>query len=114
HKAILKPRFDLVEQKFSQELSACGFAKWSKPNGGYFVSIDVLPGTAKAVVKMCADIGLVLTSAGATYPLGIDPQDSNIRIAPTFPPAEELSVALDVFCVCARLCAVEKLLESAE
>ena len=80
------------------------------PNGGYFVSIDVMENTASKVVRMCKNAGLVLTNAGATYPYGKDPKDSNIRIAPTFPPASELEIAMDVFCVCARLAAVEELL----
>ncbi|MBQ4105095.1 MAG: aminotransferase class I/II-fold pyridoxal phosphate-dependent enzyme [Clostridia bacterium] len=110
HKEILKPRFDVVINKFNEYLKPCDIAKWNTPRGGYFVSIDVYPGTAKEVFRMCADAGLVLTSAGATYPLGFDPQDSNIRIAPSFPPLSELEVAMDVFCVCVRLCAVRKIL----
>ena len=110
HKEILRPRFDIVVSKFEDQLQSCEIAKWTKPNGGYFVSIDVFPGTAKAVVKMCKEAGLVLTSAGATYPGGFDPQDKNIRIAPSFPPCSELEIAMDVFCTCVRICAIEKIL----
>ncbi len=110
HKEILAPRFDMVIAKFEEYLSDTGIADWTKPNGGYFVSIDVYPGTASKVVKMCKDAGLVLTPAGATYPLGVDPADSNIRIAPSYPPLQELEIAMDIFCICVRLCAVCKLL----
>ncbi len=111
HKEILRPRFELVDEKFTEQLAGLGIASWLKPRGGYFVSIDIYPGTAKKVEKMCKEAGLVITSAGATYPCGNDPQDSNIRIAPSFPPLEELSVAMDVFCLCVKICAIEKLLE---
>ncbi len=110
HKEILKPRFDTVISKFEEQLASCDIAQWTKPNGGYFVSVNVYPGTAKAVVKMCKEAGLVLTPAGATFPGGFDPEDSNIRIAPSYPPVEELQVAMDVFCTCVRICAIEKML----
>lgn len=112
HKNILKPRFDTVLEKLDSKLKDAGFAVWTNPNGGYFVSVDVLDGTAKKVVALCKEAGVVLTGAGATYPYGKDPKDSNIRIAPTFPPVSELETAMDIFCVCAKLAAVEKLLEN--
>lgn len=112
HKAILKPRFDTVIEKLDTKLKDSGIASWTNPNGGYFVSVDVLEGTAKKVVALCKEAGVVLTGAGATYPYGKDPKDSNIRIAPTFPPVSELETAMDIFCVCAKLAAVEKLLEN--
>ena len=112
HKNILKPRFDTVLEKLDSKLKEAGFAVWTNPNGGYFVSVDVLEGTAKKVVALCKDAGVVLTGAGATYPYGKDPKDSNIRIAPTFPPVSELETAMDIFCVCAKLAAVENLLEN--
>ena len=112
HKEILKPRFEVVEKKFSQLLTGLGIAEWLKPRGGYFVSIDVYPGTAKRVEEMCSAAGLVLTSAGATFPYGKDPQDSNIRIAPSFPPVEELETAMDIFCLCVKIAAIDKILES--
>lgn len=110
HKAILKPKFDIVLNTLYSELKNTGIASWTNPNGGYFVSVNVLNGTAKRVVELCKNAGVVLTGAGATYPLGNDPDDSNIRIAPTFPPNDELSTAMDVFCICAKLAACEKLL----
>lgn len=111
HAAILKPRFDVVINKFDEHLADYGIADWTVPRGGYFVSIDVYPGTAKAVAQMCKEAGLVLTPAGATYPCGKDPEDKNIRIAPSYPTVDELSLAMDVFCTCVRICAIEKILE---
>ena len=110
HKAVLGPKFDIVLNTLEKELAPVGLGRWTNPNGGYFVSIDVLDGTAKRVVALCKEAGLVLTGAGATYPLGKDPRDSNIRIAPSFPPNEELEVAMELFCICTRLAACEKLL----
>lgn len=109
HREILEPRFELVVSKIDSELKDYGIITYLKPNGGYFVSVDVMDGTAARVVALCKEAGVTLTSAGATYPYGRDPHDSNIRIAPTFPSLEELSRAMDVFCICARLAAVEKL-----
>lgn len=111
HKAILQPKFEIVLSTLKNELEPVGIGEWTTPNGGYFVSIDVLEGTAKRVVALCKEAGVVLTGAGATYPLGLDPKDSNIRIAPTFPPNSELKIAIDVFCTCVKLAACEKLLE---
>ena len=110
HKDVLKPRFDLVLDKLEEQLLPTGTAQWEKPNGGYFISVDVLEGTAKRVVELCKEAGVVLTGAGATFPYGKDPKDSNIRVAPTYPSCDELSVAMDVFCVCAKLAAAEKML----
>ena len=112
HREVLEPRFNIVLSKLDENLKDNNFAVWTKPNGGYFVSIDVMNGTAKKVVSMCKDAGVVMTGAGATYPYGIDPNDSNIRIAPTYPTIDELGSAMDIFCVCAKLAAVEKLLEN--
>lgn len=111
HKAVLKPKFDIVLDALNAQLSSTGVVTWTNPNGGYFVSVDVLDGTAKRVVALCKEAGVVLTGAGATYPLGNDPHDSNIRIAPTFPPNDELKTAMDVFCICTKLAACEKLLK---
>jgi DNA-binding transcriptional MocR family regulator len=110
HKAILQPKFNVVTSKLAEQLGDTGIAKWTNPNGGYFVSVDVMNGTAKRVVALCKEAGVVLTGAGATYPYGVDPQDSNIRIAPSFPSVAELSDAMDVFCVCAKLAACELLM----
>lgn len=111
HKAVLRPKFDIVLNALDLNLKPVGIGEWTNPNGGYFVSIDVLSGTAKRVVQLCKEAGVVLTGAGATYPYGKDPDDKNIRIAPTFPPNDELITAMDVFCICTKLAACEKLLE---
>lgn len=111
HKAVLKPKFDIVLNALDSNLKSVGIGEWTNPNGGYFVSIDVLSGTAKRVVQLCKDAGVVMTGAGATYPYGKDPDDKNIRIAPTFPPNDELKTAMEVFCICTKLAACEKLLE---
>lgn len=113
HKAILKPKFEIVLGALESELAPCGIGKWTNPNGGYFVSVDVLGGTAKRVVSLCKEAGVILTGAGATFPYGKDPDDKNIRIAPTFPPNEELVTAMQVFCICTKLAACEKILGKA-
>ena len=108
HKAVLQPKFEIVLNALDREIAPTATANWTKPNGGYFVSIDVLGGTAKRVVALCKEAGVVLTGAGATYPLGKDHRDSNIRIAPSFPPNDELEAAMKVFCICVKLAACEK------
>ncbi len=113
HKAILKPKFEIVLGALESELAPCGIGKWTNPNGGYFISVDVLDGTAKRVVSHCKEAGVILTGAGATFPYGKDPDDKNIRIAPTFPPNEELVTAMQVFCICTKLAACEKILGKA-
>ncbi|MCH5300389.1 MAG: aminotransferase class I/II-fold pyridoxal phosphate-dependent enzyme [Ruminococcus sp.] len=110
HKEILKPKFEMVISKLEKQVQETGVATWANPNGGYFVSVDVLEGTADRVVGLCKEAGVVLTGAGATYPYGKDPKNSNIRIAPSYPPVNELADAMDVFCVCTKLAASEKLL----
>lgn len=110
HKAVLAPKFEIVAAALERELKPVGIGSWTNPNGGYFVSVDVLEGTAKRVVELCKEAGVVLTGAGATYPNGNDPHDSNIRIAPSFPPNDELLQAMEVFCICTKLAACEKLL----
>ncbi|MEE0859396.1 MAG: aminotransferase class I/II-fold pyridoxal phosphate-dependent enzyme [Acutalibacteraceae bacterium] len=109
HRALLEPRFEAVVNKLENKLGGFGIAEWIKPNGGYFVSVDVLEGCAKRVVQLCKEAGVVLTGAGATFPYGNDPKDSNIRLAPTLPPVEELELAMDLFCICTKLAALEKL-----
>ena len=101
--AVLRPRFELVEKRLSEGLGGLGVANWTAPRGGYFVSFDGPEGSAKAVVELCASCGVVLTGAGATYPYGRDPRDTNIRIAPSFPTLEELDAALEVFVTCVKL-----------
>ncbi len=109
HRAILEPRFNMVTDMLEKQLSGLGAASWAKPNGGYFVSVDVAEGCAKRVVQLCKEAGVILTGAGATYPYGKDPKDSNIRLAPTYPPVEELEKAMDIFCICVKLAVIEKL-----
>ncbi len=110
HAGVMAPKFDLVLKTLDKELVPLGFASWNKPAGGYFVSLDTMPGTAKRALKLCAEAGVTMTSAGATYPYGIDPNDSNIRIAPSLPPLEELEKAMQVFCLCLKLAALEKVM----
>ena len=111
HRAILAPKFKAVINEFDSSLGGLGIAKWTKPNGGYFISLDVLGGTAKRVGQLCEEAGVTLTTIGATFPHGIDPEDKNIRIAPSFPPVDELMTATKLLCLCVKLAAVEKLLE---
>ncbi len=107
HGAILKPKFDLVQKTLDTELAAWG-ARWTRPNGGYFVSLDLEPGLASTVVTLAREVGLTLTPAGATYPYGRDPHDSNIRIAPTFATLEELAAAMQVLTLCVKLATLRK------
>lgn len=110
HAAILRPKFELVDKKLTEGLEGLEIGKWTKPVGGYFVAFNALNGCAKDIVAKCKDCGVTLTGAGAPYPYKKDPDDSCIRIAPTFPPIEELSQALDIFVLCVKLSSVEKLL----
>lgn len=109
HAAVLKRKFDIVLSAFSSELSGLGIAEWTEPEGGYFISLDVLPGTAKRVWQLCKEAGVTLTNVGATFPYGIDPEDKNLRIAPSYPSDSELSKATEVLCLCVKLAAAEKL-----
>ncbi len=109
HAAILKPKFDIVLKHLENELRGKGIASWITPRGGYFISLDVMDGCAKRVGELCKEAGVVLTSVGATYPYGIDERDSNIRIAPTFPPSDELELAAELLCICVQLACIEKL-----
>jgi aspartate/methionine/tyrosine aminotransferase len=110
HAEILRPRFAIVEKHLSSGLADSGVASWLKPNGGYFVSFDSLPGLAKEIVAMAAAAGVKLTPAGATFPYGDDPADTNIRIAPTYPTIEDIDQAMAIFVVCVKLASVRKLL----
>ncbi|BDF32800.1 putative aminotransferase [Lachnospiraceae bacterium] len=103
----LRPKFDLVLSKLETELKGTGFASWSRPKGGYFISLDTRPGCAKRTVALAKDAGVVLTDAGATYPYGRDEKDSNIRIAPSYPTLEELAAAMDIFILCIKIAALE-------
>ena len=111
HAALMAPKFACVSDVLDKEIKPAGFAKWNRPVGGYFVSLDTMPGTAKRAVTLCKEAGVEMTGAGATFPYGKDPQDSNIRIAPSLPPVKELQKAMDVFCTCLKLAALEKMLE---
>lgn len=113
HAAILRPKFEAVINEFEKELSGLGIASWVKPKGGYFISFETMEGCAKAVVAKCKEAGVTLTGAGATYPYKKDPNDSNIRIAPSLPTEEELKQATELFVLCVKLVSVDKLLETA-
>ena len=110
HAAIMAPKFQAVTDALDREIAPLGIATWTHPKGGYFVSLDAMPGTAKRALALCKEAGVTMTGAGATFPYGKDPQDSNIRIAPSLPPVEELKQAMEVLCVCLKLAALEKLL----
>lgn len=110
HGEILAPKFEMVFHILEREIDPLGFANWVRPRGGYFISFNTMPGTAKRALALCKEAGLTMTPAGATYPYGVDPNDSNIRIAPSYPPLEELEAAMGVFCICLKLAALEKLL----
>lgn len=109
HAKIMKPKFDTVIKYLEREIAPLGIGSWVVPKGGYFVSYEAMENTAKRVLELAKEAGVEMTPAGATFPYRKDPQDSNIRIAPSLPPVEELEDAMDVFCVCARLAALEKL-----
>ncbi len=113
HAEILRPKFEAVLEVLDREIGDLGIAEWTKPVGGYFISFDAMEGCAKAIVAKCKEAGVVLTGAGATFPYGKDPKDSNIRIAPTFPTSEEMAAATDLFVLCVKLVSVKKLLGEA-
>lgn len=110
HKAIIAPKFEIVLDKLEKEIAPHAIGGWHRPKGGYFISFTGFDGTAKRIVELCKDAGVVLTGAGATYPYGNDPFDNNIRIAPTYPTEEELSKAMDIFCNSVKYATVEKML----
>jgi DNA-binding transcriptional MocR family regulator len=111
HADILRPKFESVLEIFERDLRPCGIGQWVKPRGGYFISLDLPVGTAARTHALCAQLGVVLTPAGATFPYGKDPLDSNLRIAPSYPSKEELRAAAEVLCLCARIAVCEKELE---
>lgn len=110
HASIIRPKFEIVLSAFERELGGLGIADWTKPRGGYFISLNVMDGTAKRVFALCCDAGLTLTDVGATFPYRNDPRDRNLRIAPTYPSNDELKQACEILCLCVKLAAVEKLL----
>ena len=109
HLTILKPKFDAVQRILEKEIGELNIAKWSNPKGGYFISLDTQEGCAKKVAQMASEAGLKLTPAGATYPLKKDPRDCNIRIAPTFPPLEDIELAMELLTICIQLVAIDKM-----
>ena len=114
HAELLRPKFAAVLDALDSEIAGLEIGTWIKPRGGYFISFNSMPGCAKAIVAMCKDLGVVMTGAGATFPYGKDPEDSNIRIAPTFPSVEEMAVAAKVFVLCVKLVSVNKILADME
>lgn len=112
HRAIIAPKFKLVLDMLDKELAELAILDWNKPNGGYFIAVNTLEGCAKRTVQLCKEAGVVMTGAGATFPYGKDPEDRNIRVAPTLPPLSELEEAMKVFCVSVKLAAAEKLLNA--
>ena len=110
HAKIMAPKFRVVSEALHRLILPRGFANWNEPKGGYFVSLNTMAGTATRALELCKAAGVEMTPAGATYPYGKDPKDSNIRIAPSLPPVEELEKAMDVFCTCLKIAALEKLL----
>ncbi len=114
HADIIRPKFEAVLEIFDRELGGLGIGEWTKPKGGYFISFDALPGCAKEIVSKAKKAGVTMTGAGATWPYGKDPQDSNIRVAPTLPPLEDLKTAAELFTLCVRLVSAKKLLDEME
>jgi len=112
HAAIIKPKFDMVLGILDKELGDLDIAWWNKPKGGYFISLYTMEGCAKEVENLALGAGLTLTKVGATYPYGKDPKDRNIRIAPTFPPIDELRKAIELLCVCVKLASAKKILST--
>lgn len=111
HADIIAPKFALVLDMLKNELEPCKIGEWGNVKGGYFISFDALVGSAKRIGELCREAGVVLTTVGATYPYGVDPEDKNIRIAPTYPSLDELQKAMEIFCLCAKIAATEFLLK---
>ena len=111
HADILRPKFETVLEVLERELGGLEIGSWIAPRGGYFISFDALDGCAKAIVAKAKEAGVVMTGAGATFPYGKDPHDSNIRIAPSYPSLEDLTTAAEIFVVCVKLASIEKILE---
>ena len=111
HAKILRPKFEAVEQILDENLTGLEIGTWTKPKGGYFISFETIPGCAKQVVGLCNKAGVQMTKAGATWPYGRDPYDSNIRIAPSYPPIDDLKIATKLFALCVKVVSCRKLLE---
>ena len=114
HADIIRPKFEAVLEIFDENLKGLGVGEWTTPKGGYFISFDSLPGCAKAIVNKAKKAGVTMTGAGATWPYGKDPQDSNIGVAPTYPTLEDLKIAAKLFTLCVRIVSLEKLIDEAE
>ena len=112
HAEQMRPKFETTLEVLEDELTGLGIGTWTEPRGGYFISFDALEGCAKAIVEKCKEAGVTLTNAGATFPYGKDPKDSNIRIAPSFPTPEEMKQASDLFVLCVKIVSIEKILET--
>lgn len=110
HAEILRPKFETVENTLENELGGLGIGTWTTPRGGYFISFDSMDGCAKAIVAKAQEAGVKMTEAGATFPYGMDPRDSNIRIAPSFPTLSDLKLATEIFILSVKLVSVDKLL----
>ena len=108
HGDILRPKFEAFLEEFEQQLAPEGLAAWTRPQGGYFIGLYTKPGCAKRTVELCGELGMILTDAGATYPYHVDPEDRHIRIAPSFPPLEEVRMAAKMLCVCVKLAVLEQ------
>ena len=111
HASVLGPKFRCVLDKLEEEIAPLGIAAWEKPKGGYFVSVNTMPGIARATWQLCKEAGLTMTDAGATFPYGKDPQDSNMRVAPSMPPIHQLEQAMEIYCTSMKLAALNKLLQ---
>ena len=109
HAAVLGPKFGVVLDALDREVAPLDIARYNRPVGGYFISLNAMPGTARRTLQLCKEAGVTMTGAGATFPYGKDPADSNIRVAPSLPPLEELRQAIAIFCNCLKLSALEKL-----
>ena len=110
HADIMRPKFEAVINTLERELAGLGIGSWTKPKGGYFISFDSMDGCAKDIVAKCKKAGLVMTGAGATYPYGKDPHNSNIRIAPSYPPLEDLVMAMELFALCVKIVSIDHIL----
>ncbi|MCM1226527.1 MAG: aminotransferase [Clostridium sp.] len=111
HKNIIAPKFEAVVSMLEKEIEPLGIGSWTKPQGGYFVSFDSLPGCAKRIVSLCKEAGVTLTAAGAAFPYGKDPEDKNIRIAPTYPSVDDLTKAMEIFCLSVKIASVELMIK---
>lgn len=112
HAKLIRPKFDIVLNILKSEIGDLGLANWIEPNGGYFISMNTINGCAKRTITLCSQAGVKFTPAGATYPYGVDPNDSNIRIAPTYPSESELEISMKVFCVCLKISCIEHILKN--